>query len=394
MGIYSIIVLTISIFSIAVGFLSGIIRGSRRAILRLILVVLTLVAMLFLNNYLVNTLKNMDLGGQSLSDYIMGIFPEEFGKYEHIIMPLILTLLSVVTFIVGFFLLQWITLVLYWILKLFVKPKKKDNGVVAKNSFVGMFIGLIQGLLVALVFGAMLTGLANNVVKLSSVEINEQKLIDLDEMDENGSFKIGISDYCDSTVGKIYSKAGGFIFNKATTIKIEDEKYTFDGQIEALTKAIEVAYELSKISTIDFTNGLNDAAKKDIVEILNNLDNITADMTEEVANTLNNLVQTVAGDMVEMDLSDLDLSEVKFSKVASAIELVDDVQANPSDANISALVNDLIDSNVVFVIAETSELTLDEFDSNTKELISSSISERQDLTAEERATLNDLFGIN
>ncbi len=394
MGIYSIIVLSIAVFSIVIGMLSGMIRGSRRAILRLILVVAAAAIAIFLNNIVVDILKTIKFGDQTIPQMIMGAFPEDFKEYEDIVMPMVLTLASVLTFILAFFVLQIVTLVIYWICKLFVRPKKNAAGVVDKNLFIGMFVGLIQGLVVALVYGAMLTGLAKNLIKVTEVEMNDQKLIDLDSIEQQANLNIAIDDYCDSSVALIFDKAGGFIYKTATTIKYEGKKYTFDGQIEAITKAIGVANEISSLGEIDFSNGITEDNKDEIIEVLNNLDNMTADMSEEVANTLNEMIHTIAGDMLEVDLTDLDLTEVEFSKIANVVDNIDEVTENPTQENVDQIINDLVDSNVIFVLADATDISLDQFDDSTKAMISESITKNEKLSAEEKAELATLFGIN
>lgn len=394
MGIYSIIVLSIAVFSIVIGMLSGMIRGSRRAILRLILVVAAAAIAIFLNNIVVDILKTIKFGDQTIPQMIMGAFPEDFKEYEDIVMPMVLTLASVLTFILAFFVLQIVTLVIYWICKLFVRPKKNAAGVVDKNPFIGMFVGLIQGLVVALVYGAMLTGLAKNIIKVTEVEMNDQKLINLDSIEQQANLNIAIDEYCDSSVALIFDKAGGFIYKTATTIKYEGEKYTFDGQIEALIKAISVANEISSLGEIDFSNGITEDNKDEIIEVLNNLDDMTADMSEEVANTLNEMIHTIAGDMLEVDLTDLDLTEVEFSKIANVVDNIDEVTENPTQENVDQIVNDLVDSNVIFVLADATDISLDQFDDSTKAMISESITKNEKLSAEEKAELATLFGIN
>lgn len=394
MGIYSIIVLSIAVFSIVIGMLSGMIRGSRRAILRLILVVAAAAIAIFLNNTVVDILRTIKIGNQTIPQMFMGAFPEDFKEYEDIIMPMVLTLASVLTFILAFFALQIVTLVIYWICKLFVRPKKNAAGIVDKNPFIGMFVGLIQGLVVALVYGAMLTGLAKNLIKVTEVEMNDEKLIDLDSIEQQANLNIAIDEYCDSSVALIFDKAGGFIYKTATTIKYEGKKYTFDGQIEALTKAIGVANEISSLGEIDFSNGITEDNKDEIIEVLNNLDDMTADMSEEVANTLNEMIHTIAGDMLEVDLTDLDLSEVEFSKIANVVDNIDEVTENPTQENVDQIVNDLVDSNVILVLADATDISLDQFDDSTKVMISESITKNEKLSAEEKADLATLFGIN
>lgn len=394
MGIYSIIVLSIAVFSIVIGMLSGMIRGSRRAILRLILVIVAAAITLFFNSTVVDIFRTIKIGDQTIPQMIMGAFPEDFKEYEDIIMPMVLTLASVITFILVFFALQVVTLVIYWICKLFVRPKKNAAGIVDKNPFIGMFVGLLQGLVVALVYGAMLTGLAKNIIKVTEIEMNEQKLVDLDSIEQQANLNIALDEYCDSSVALIFDKVGGFIYKTGTTIKYEGKKYTFDGQIEALTKAIMVANEISSLGTIDFSNGITEDNKDDIIKVLNNLDDMTADMSEEVANTLNEMIHTIAGDMLEVDLTGLDLTEVKFSKIANVVDDIDEVTESPTQENVDQIVNNLVDSNVIFVLADATDISLDQFDDSTKNMISESISKNEKLSAEEKTELAAIFGIN
>lgn len=394
MGIYSIVVLSIVFISILTGIIFGLMRGAKRSILRLILIIIALAIMIIINGSLVDKINLINVGDKPLPEMIMSALPEDFTKYEDILMPMVMTFACVFTFIIGFLSLQIITLILYWILKLFVKPKVTSSGVVRKNAFVGMFIGLIQGLLVALAYGAMLSALGNNIVKITKIEMNDETVLDLDELDNTGKIKIGVGEYCDSSLSKLFTKVGKFIYKPATTVKIDGEKYTFDGQFDALSKAIAMLNEISTLAEVDFSQGITADNKDDIVEMLNNLDNLTDDMSDEVAKTLNELFQTVGSDITDVDTSDLDLREVEFSKVANVVENIDEVKENPTQDNIDQIVNDLIDSNIIFVLADSTDISFDEFDEDTKNMITNSINEKNDLTAEEKAKLKDLFGIN
>ena len=392
MAIYTIVVIAISALLVVSGLLCGMIRGLKRSILRLILVVASLVLVLLFNNTLVGSVSEITISGQTLSEKVLSLLPAEFASYEDIIMPMILSLLSVVTFILGFIILLFVSLIIYYVLCLFVKPRKDASGKKIKYPLFGMIVGAAQGLVLAIVYGVMLTGLAGNVDKISKIEMNESKLVDLEAIEQSYNINIGIDDYCNSTIAKTYDSIGGFIYDMATTIKIGDKKYTFDGQVEALTRAISLANEMNSLANVDFSGGLTDGNKQDIINILNNLDNITGEMSEEVSETLNEMVKTIASDMLQVDLSDFDLTDIKFSKVADVVENVEEVKTNPTQENVNQIVSDLIESNVIFVLIDATDMKLDEFDEESKNLIISSI-DSQELTAEEEAKLKGFFGI-
>lgn len=392
MGIYSIVVLSIAIFSIVIGLLSGMIRGLRRSILRIILVVLSLVLILIFNNTLIDIICDININGETLLEMAKSFLPEDLLKYEDIIMPMVLSLVSVITFILGFILLQLATLLIYWICCIFVKPKKNAAGMPDKKPFIGMFVGLVQGVIIAIAYGSIFTGLGNNVLKLTEVEMNGEKLIKLNEIEKNLDINIALDEYCESSVASVFETTGSFVYKTATTVEYNGKKYTFDGQIEALTKALGLANELNNLSQIDFSEGLTAENKEQVIEVLNNLDTMTSDMSEEVTQTLNEMVQTVAGDMIDVDLTGLDLSEVKFSKIADVVEIIDEVSENPTQENIDKIVTDLIDSNVIFVVIDATDLKIDEFDEETKNIIVDSI-DKQDLTAEEEAKLKSFLGV-
>lgn len=193
MNYFAIIIYVVLGFSLLVGVLLGLMRGSRRSLLRLCLIALCIVLALSLRSFVTDMIFqiNMDVNGttMTLGDYLNEIIanslPEEVQSLgDTVIVPLTKALMGVLVFLVLFIVLQFFTWVIVFpICKIFVKPKKKtdaDGNVVSngrgkpvrkKNALLGGGIGLVQGVIVMLCVCIPLAGLffqANKIVAISN----------------------------------------------------------------------------------------------------------------------------------------------------------------------------------------------------------------------------------
>ena len=119
-------VLAFTLFFILTSTLLGLLRGRNRALLRLILVLVSAVASIFLIGVFTPLILNIKIQGQPIKEAINSAFnsgetqlPE---KLQQVIFALIEIIIGVAVFFLTFFLLRFITWALFYpILKIFVK---------------------------------------------------------------------------------------------------------------------------------------------------------------------------------------------------------------------------------------------------------------------------------
>lgn len=346
-------VLIATISSLVIGLVLGLIRGSRRAVLRLFLVLLCVVGAYFLKDMATNALLSADIQGQNIEQMILSMLPEQFQNMSDVIMPVITVLLSVLTFLLcfgGLLFISW--LILFPILKIFVKKGKK------KHALVGGIVGLIQGAAVAFVMCVVLNGLFINVGNVMAAMNDDQQEeppvaasiyasedIDLSDggsnSDNNGDFDTdgddgqqsakqlkelmdSITGYKDSAISKLYSKIGGKAFDLVASVNIADEegnveKVTLKGQIDAISSLLKLANNADKLQNINFgTDGIVGCADS-IKEVFDLLNDINKDLSEESQKTLNKVVANVAANLLPPDIP-IDVTVIDFTKVDFAQE--------------------------------------------------------------------------
>ena len=180
MSYLSLGILGFTLLYVATSTLLGLLRGRNRAILRLVLVLASAVLAVVLIDVLTPIILNIKIKGQPIKEALASALnsgetalPE---KFQQIILTLVEIILGIAVFFIAFMLLRFITWVLFYpILKIFIKKGKK------KRALGGMIVGLLQGVLVALVVCAPITGLVGDINKISSIEVNGNKMLPIPE---------------------------------------------------------------------------------------------------------------------------------------------------------------------------------------------------------------------
>ncbi len=414
-------ILIVTITTVAVGMLLGLLRGSRRAVLRLLLVLLCVVGAYFLKDVVTGLLMKTDIQGQTVEQMIIGMLPAQMQGMGDAIMPLVTVIISVVSFLLCFGLLLFVTwAILFPILKIFVKKGKK------KHALVGGIVGAVQGVAVAFVMCVILNGLFVNVGNVMAAMEQEQPETNASifltaEADGNASgdgqqsaadisqLITSINEYKQSGISKMYSKFGDKAFDLVASVKMtnedgETEKITLKGQMDAVSGLLKLAKNAEKFSNINFgTNGIVGCAD-DIKEVFDMLDDINKNLNDESRKTLNRVVESVAESMLPPDLP-IDVTVIDFTTVDFAVEgqIITDlsVYASKTDTiteqDAENIVKKVTESNLIIpLLTSTGEIDLklgDEQKAKASEIIAKYETDNT-YDASKIAQVKEFFGLS
>ncbi len=414
-------ILIVTITTVAVGLLLGFLRGSRRAVLRLLLVLLCVVGAYFLKDVVTGLLMKTDIQGQTVEQMIIGMLPAEMQGMGDAIMPLVTVIISVVSFLLCFGLLLFVTwAILFPILKIFVKKGKK------KHALVGGIVGAVQGVAVAFVMCVILNGLFVNVGNVMAAMEQEQPETNASifltaEADGNASgdgqqsaadisqLITSINEYKQSGISKMYSKFGDKAFDLVASVKMtnedgETEKITLKGQMDAVSGLLKLAKNAEKFSNINFgTNGIVGCAD-DIKEVFDMLDDINKNLNDESRKTLNRVVESVAESMLPPDLP-IDVTVIDFTTVDFAVEgqIITDLSAYASktdaitEQDAENIVKKVTESNLIIpLLTSTGEIDLklgDEQKAKASEIIAKYETDNT-YDASKIAQVKEFFGLS
>ena len=348
----------LSAIPVVIGLLLGLLRGTRRALLRLILLLISVGLAFALTGVVTTAVMNVQIasvGGslkEVLENYLLSILPESIPQsVVEYITPLAQCLLQVVVFLLLFVLSMFLTwAIAYPLCKLFVKKGNKPR------RLIGLAIGAVQGIVVALVVCVVFTGLlvqTNNILAtandlqsiggeaqatvLSDGDIEDDDTGNVDPdytvpddgsdngetanggaMEDLGQYLDLIGDYANSPLGQFYTSIGSKPFNFITQVKLEDgSKITLSGQIDAIRGVVSMAKELAKLQDIDFTHLFAEGNLEALKDIFDSLDAINRNLSDESKATINNLFNALAGEMASgmgFDLDDVSITDIDFAK--------------------------------------------------------------------------------
>ncbi len=300
-------------------YLLGLVEEEREPIFRLLLIAASFIIAWIFKDKLVDKLESLELfpvdGNKvNIIEYINASLQDEMKNISYLFEYIVTMILTALSFVIIFIVLKLLTLIVYAILKgLF----SKNNG---KHTLLGGIVGAFAGVVIAFAICVPINGILNEVAKLSEIEIDGSKVIDLDGL----GAEVNPKEYADSTVSKTLSKIGNGFFAKLTTIKTDEGKnLTLDEEIEAIVFVSNMSNDLGKISKVDFSAGLNEANISEVKDILTNLDNLKSEMSEGSVDIINKAIKDVAaslGEDLPIDLNDFDLSEVEFVNEGNILE--------------------------------------------------------------------------
>jgi len=388
----TILILGILLLSLILGLLIGFIRGVKRSILRIIIIISCIIFTFLYVGKITDYLFALNINGKTMEQTIQGMMPEEFKKYIDLVIPVFKTLFIAIGFVVLFLLLQLASMMIYGILSIFIRKKK--NGVkIKQHRLAGALVGLLQGAAIAFILCTPLTGLSKEAEKVCDIELDNKKLIDLSQA-KVFNYDVDFKGYNNSKLASIFDKLGDKLFVKlTTTTNAKGKEVTLSGQIDALIGAVKMANQLSAISNIDLSEGLNENNIRDIKDIMANLDTMKAELSDESLDTLNELVTAVLSDFTdEIDLSNVDISTISFAKEGEIIEELYLYQENNENASTDDLINTLAESDLIIPIAAASDVKIELSDSE-KAKANESINKLEGVDEDKISDLKNIFGI-
>ncbi len=417
MNTLTLIMMALTLLPIVIGALLGLKRGLNRSVLRLILIVASVLIAFILRESLIEAVMDTQIEGQTLRETIAAQFTGETEGLLKLVMPIVETLIGVIVFLLSFIALKFVSLIVFWILKIVVRPGQH------KRRLAGLLVGVASGILVAYFVCVPLNGLVDSMYTLSKMEIpggettastdsrivgvsakpdgpNLGDDVSLSSSSSENPFReicetLGIYEYKASPLGGVYDSVSFGVYDALTTVKNEDgKKITLNVQIGAVSSALEMVSVAQEISNIDISaDGLTDENVDKLKESLTKIDNIKNKMTPEMRESLMDML-TVAteslfdGEELPIDFSKLDFEKINFTAAGEAIEQALGLQKllegeeKPTEEQIKQQVTDLVEkvaeSHLVTAIADMGVDLSDSIGESDREEIEAAIAELQE----------------
>ena len=421
------------------GFLYGFKRGFKKALLRLVILGVC-VALSFLYREKISDIAlNTPISeGKSLLELLTESFSsgenaEQMEGLLNVITNILKMVIQIFVFIICFYVLKTVSMILYWIFSGIITSREKrkvrnshqveGNKIdetkvkyeVKKNrkKWFGSLVGIGQGILIIIFVVGPLNGLVVNISSLikslSEVEMEGTKIID--ENTVGVLDNVGLFDYGNSSVSKVYTLLGDGVYKEVS--KIEDENgntVNIKSQIEAIDGGVKMVDVMSGLSNLDTSEGFTADTKDELVNIFNELDEIKENMSEEGVEQLDNLIKDVVSPMLgeaaedlPINLDEISFAEVDFSNEAEVIDsfygLMEKAEAGEeldTDEVLEEVITNLSDSNLILPILsqvveglpEEEQLNLSEEDKNKVEEIINGLDNKENVDE-----LKALFGI-
>ena len=425
------IVAVLTFVPIVVGILLGLLRGSRRALLRLLLVLLSAVVAFALCGVVANSLVTLDISGLvggegedplTVVDVLQQYLGESFKDVSTYLVPFAQSLVKILSFLVLFLLLQLLTwAIVYPLCKLFVKPRRvRDGGGHTrkkKRRLLGAAFGLVQGVAVALCLFIVTNGFLSQasalVYTLDGIADASEDEGEQDEMaalvamlEAKGGFRDAEGDveqtegesdfsfdslkrtfdaYNVSIFGVLYESIGEQPFVFLSQVETDHGPVTFPGQVEALSCLIEIGKEFSQIRDLHFNRLYEDDNIDRLTTILNNVQDIREDLSDEARFTVNGLISALKGVFDIDDSLIVDFDNIDFAQQGEIFKRLRDFR-NKADNQITheeakQLVKDIAESPMMLDMLESQDNTdlgnglnakhLAEIESSIDELVAS-----------------------
>lgn len=422
---FSSIVTGISAGAIALGALLGLLRGTNRSILRLVLIIACAVGAFFLMEKVADVILTIKVeGGVTLHESILAGLVEG-GELPESVQTLIIALIEIVVglafFLLGFIVLSFLSwLIVFPILKIFVKPGVK------KRRLLGMIIGAIQGVVVAFVLCVPVTGITNEVQKLSEIEVDGKKIIPVE---------LNLEEFTDSEIYKIYNTSGDWFYETLTS------KQTEDGTNVSLSDTVDVVVVVTDVvnETTNLATNLNkvsdsEANVQDKVDSLKNvgdnlinigtkIDSLSDNAKEVLQQVITDVVGSFVGggdengeqeeiippavqeviENIDFDNLSLESTGEAIKGISSYIEKTDESFENygqeVTQEEVESIVNGVADNLFIIDIItggaeEIEEVpTIIEVKEEDAEKFETAISQADKLTNEQKEMLKKLLGI-
>lgn len=379
----SIAIIAIAGVAVLFGFLLGLKRGFDKSLIRIILVAVALVAAWLLREQITNWIMNITVSsGKTVAQTITEAIPADYANFADMILPIVKMITCVAVFIASFIILQFAT----WLIGLIV-------GVFFRRTnarLLGGVIGLVQGALVAFAIIIPLNGAILSTEKLTSLEINGEQPLNVQEY-------VDFTEYKESQVCKFVSKIGDGIYAQLASVKVESgERKNLDDQIDAFVAGVKIAEQAQKFNEINTSNGLDENNVAQIKQILADIDEIKGQLTPAQKSALNEMVAAASDALGLTDsIADIDITEVDFTSEGAILDKALAYQNGEIlDAEAAQeLVNSLAGSKFILPLAD-GNMTVDVPLVKQGEILNAVNNLGDDVSEETKTAIKKLFNIN
>lgn len=317
-SIISTVVITVFLLALLLGFVFGWFRGFSKSLTRFIMVICVAVISFFTVPAISKTLLTMDISKLNITigDYTavtvqdlvsnllreIPIIEELFEAsptLEAFIELLPQLLINIVLFVLVFFIIKYLSMIIYWIISAIFFSKKKTQGK-DKHNFIGAVIGALQGVVVAILLFVPFFGLVETVKPVvsavSTQTVQTQTALNNATAEEESSIDVVVNEaeqviekFEDNWVIKVFSSLGVKklsvgMYDKLTTVKNNKVEIVLREEVNAIANAYP---EIKLMMDNNF-----DVENKDVVDALEGAINKLY-KSELLSNIVNEAVPTV-----------------------------------------------------------------------------------------------------
>ena len=407
MNYITVAIVALMVLPILVSVLLGLLRGSRRSLLRLALVIVSVVLAFALCGVVAKPMLGADIsnsvgaeGPMTVEQYLVQMLGEAIpDAVTAVLLAIVQSIVKVIVFLLLFLVFRFLTwAIVFPILKIFVKPKKVryTDGSTGrkKRPFLGLLVGLVQGAVVALCICVVLNGLfmqTNKIVTMASDlgSISEQQTMTLADAEEDGDeefdpddgynkddeqpsenpledlgeFGAMLSEYTESKLGAFYNKIGGKAFDWLSEVEnANGDKVTMSGQLDAIRGVVEMAKELMNLKDINFQNLFAEGNIDAIRDIFNSLQNINGNLSKESRDTIKGVLSSLSEELdLPVDLSDVDFNKIDFGKegeiFVELLEYRNNDEIKPED--VKDMLESMVESDLILDVLASQDGLVD-----------------------------------
>ena len=404
MGYISLGILVLTGIILLFSTLFGIKRGRNHSILRLILIFGCIAGAIFLRPVLFNVISNIETEQGTLIEMVMSFFnqggqplPEEAQKMLSALIQIVIAFVIYFALFYGLRIISW--LIIFPIFKLIIK--REEN----KKRGFGAIIGFIQGIFMVFAVVVPLNGLAVDMNKLASIEMDGKPIIEIPQ-------EIGLNEYQTTDTYKIFDTIGGWYYDMLATAKTENgEEYSMSSTCSAINAVYSTVNSFEEVESA--FSALSDGTKTDqykaqtarsasqtfykLASTMENLDQPSKEMVDGVLKGVKDFLKGVK--ILDTDsevlFNDLTIEKINFSSVASGLDGLADYLESPStitQQGVEKIVNGIVESQLLLEVFTTTEKLI--YDIKVNEEMFKSVINQANITAQERANLKKAFGIN
>lgn len=333
MGYITLGMLVFTLLTVGFGAFWGMVRGRNRAVLRFIIIIACLLLALLARGVITNAVMGIEIKGMDVVTYISQMLNEGETQMPEAVVNMVVALvkiiISLMVFMLSFITLSGLSMILFWILKIFVKPGEQ------KRRGLGAIIGTVQGVLVAFIIAAPLTGIMMQVDKVSQIRMNGEQIVKIPE-------EVGLSQFAQSGVGKFFDSTGGWFFDALASAKdANGEEVSLNDTVDAVTTVAGVADSLSQVTesmgtitsseatTTERAQAMKEVGQsfKEVGQSMDNLDDDTKELINDIISSVAEMFEDEsdssegeASSAITEFLKDLDVSKLDFGAIGGAME--------------------------------------------------------------------------